>query len=112
MFVTAYCKCQKCCGWERSWLLGAPRYAAGPLKGKPKMVGITSSGTRAKKGTIAADLSLYPYNTIMYIEGYGYGRVEDFGSGIKGNHIEVFYGSHKAALKWGKQTKKVKIWFK
>lgn len=111
MLITAYCKCKQCCGWERKWY-GSPVYASGPNKGERKRVGITASGSRAKKGTIAADLSLYPFNTIMYIEGYGYGRVEDCGSGVKGNHIELFFGSHQKALNWGKQTKKIKIWFK
>lgn len=109
LLITAYCKCQKCCGWERSWF-GRPVYASGPQKGKPKKVGVTASGTRAKKGTIAADLSRYPFNTIMYIPDYGYGRVEDCGSGVKGNHIELFFGSHQQALNWGKQTRNVKIW--
>lgn len=110
LLTTAYCKCQKCCGWERSWLFGSPVYSSGPQKGKPKKVGVTAGGTRAKKGTIAADLSLYPYNTIMYIPDYGYGRVEDCGSGVKGNHIELFFSSHQKALNWGKQTRNVKIW--
>jgi 3D (Asp-Asp-Asp) domain-containing protein len=73
-------------------------------------VGVTASGTKAKKGTIAADLSIYPFNTIMFIPDYGYGRVEDCGSGVKGNHIELFFGSHQKALNWGKQTRNVKIW--
>ena len=110
LLTTAYCKCQSCCGWERSWFGGTPVYAYGPLKGKRKKVGVTASGTRAKKGTIAADLSIYPFNTIMYIPDYGYGRVEDCGSGIKGSHIELFFSSHQKALNWGKQNKKVKVW--
>ncbi|MBU4199236.1 MAG: 3D domain-containing protein [Verrucomicrobia bacterium] len=109
LLITAYCKCRKCCGWERSWF-GRPVYLSGPAKGQPKQVGVTASGTRANKGTIAADLSIYPFNTIMYVPDYGYGRVEDCGGGITGNHIEVFFSSHKQALKWGKQTKQVKIW--
>jgi 3D (Asp-Asp-Asp) domain-containing protein len=112
LLTTAYCKCQPCCGWERSWFGGTPVYAYGPLKGKSKKVGITASGTRAKKGTISADLSIYPFNTIMYIPDYGYGRVEDCGSGIKGDHIELFFSSHKKALKWGKKNRNVKIWMK
>ncbi|MDD5482287.1 MAG: 3D domain-containing protein [Kiritimatiellae bacterium] len=109
MLITAYCKCGKCCGWERNWL-GRPVYAGGPLKGKPKKVGVTASGKKAGKGTLAADLSLYPYGTIMYIPGYGYGRVEDCGSGIRGNHIELFFGSHRQALSWGRRIMKVRIW--
>lgn len=109
LLITAYCECRKCCGWERTWF-GRAVYSSGPAKGKPKKVGITASGTSAKKGTIAADLSIYPFKTIMYVPDYGYGRVEDCGGGIKGNHIEVFFSSHKKALQWGKQTKWVKIW--
>ena len=111
LLITAYCKCKKCCGWERKWY-GSSVYASGPNKGARKRIGITASGTHAKKGTIAADLSLYPFNTIMFIPDYGYGRVEDCGSGVKGEHIELFFGSHQQALQWGKQTKRVKIWFK
>jgi len=109
LLITAYCECQKCCGWKRTWY-GRPVYSSGPVKGNPKKVGITASGTRARKGTIAADVSIYPFNTIMYVPDYGYGRVEDCGGGIKGNHIEIFFNSHKKALEWGKQTRDVKIW--
>ncbi len=109
LLVTAYCKCQSCCGWERSWF-GRPVYTSGPAKGKPKKVGVTASGAKAGKGTIAADLSLYPFKTIMYVPGYGYGRVEDCGGGVKGDHIEVFFGSHSQALNWGRRTRNVKIW--
>ncbi len=107
--VTAYCACQACCGWKRSWL-GRPVYASGPAKGRPKAVGITASGARARQGTIAADTALYPFRTVMYIPGYGYGRVEDRGGGVKGRHIEVFFGSHKKALTWGRQGLPVQIW--
>jgi len=109
MIVTGYCKCAKCCGWRRNWRL-RPTYVSGPNKGKRKKVGITASGTKAKVGTIAADTALYPFGTVMYIPGYGYGRVEDRGGDIKGNRLDLYFKSHKDAMKWGKQTKKVKIW--
>lgn len=109
LVTTGYCKCGKCCNWARTWY-GKPVIASGPNKGKPKKVGITASGTRARKGTIAADTSRYPFGTVMYIPGYGYGRVEDRGSAIEGDHIDLFFKSHKAAKRWGKQTKRVVIW--
>ena len=109
LLATGYCKCGKCCGWERNWLL-RPVYSGGPLKGKTKRVGITASGTKARKGTIAADTRIYPFGTIMYIEGYGYGRVEDRGSAIKGGHIDLFFRSHKQARNWGRKKLKVKVW--
>lgn len=110
MTVTGYCNCGKCCGWNRNWLL-RPVYSSGPNKGKTKQVGLTASGSQAGYGTIAADTSLYPFGTVMYVEGYGYGRVEDRGGAIKGSKLDLHFPSHKKALKWGRQTKTVYVWF-
>ncbi|MCD5390534.1 3D domain-containing protein [candidate division NPL-UPA2 bacterium] len=113
MVVTAYCACQKCTGWRRkvwTWPPFRPVYTSGKLKGQRKKVGITADGTRARspwlwrKGTIAADITKYPFGTRMYVPGYGWGVVHDVGSAIKGNHIDVFFPSHRAALKWGRKT--------
>ena len=109
METTGYCKCAKCCGWKRNWLL-QPVFASGPNKGKPKKIGITASGTKADWGTIAADPRYYPFGTIMYIPGYGWGRVEDIGGAIKGKHIDLYFPSHKKALQWGRQQKEIKVW--
>jgi 3D (Asp-Asp-Asp) domain-containing protein len=72
---------------------------------------MTASGVMARSGTIAADTSLYPFGTVLYIEGYGYGRVEDRGGAIKGARLDLWFPSHRAALAWGrrKQTP-VKVW--
>ena len=107
--VTGYCKCGECCDWRRSWL-GIPVCTSGRDKGKMKMVGITASGTVAGHGTIAADTARYPVGTIMYIEGYGYGRVEDIGEKITGDHIDVYFGNHVLAQAWGTKKMRVKIW--
>jgi 3D (Asp-Asp-Asp) domain-containing protein len=109
MVTTAYCPCGKCCGWERNWLF-RPVLAYGPNKGNRKVVGQTASGVQARPGTIAADTRLYPFGTIMYIEGYGYGRVEDRGGAIKGQQIDLYFRSHQQALEWGRQQKAVKVW--
>ncbi len=109
--VTGYCECGKCCNWKRSWLrLGKPVIASGPSKGKAKDVGITASGTRAKRGTIAADTTLFPMGTVLYVPGYGYGRVEDRGGAIKGNKLDLFFDSHQQALDWGRQQVNVRVW--
>ena len=107
--VTGYCKCGKCCSWHRNWFF-RPVFSHGANKGKRKEVGITANGAKAKRGTIAADTSKYPFGTIMYISGYGYGRVEDRGGAIKGEHIDLFFRSHKEALQWGKRSMRIKIW--
>jgi 3D (Asp-Asp-Asp) domain-containing protein len=109
METTGYCNCGKCCGWKRNWKF-QPVVAYGPNKGDPKAVGITAAGTEADWGTIAADTRYYPFGTIMYIPDYGWGRVEDVGGAIKGKHIDLFFPSHKKALKWGREWKQVKVW--
>ncbi len=109
LLTTGYCRCGKCCGWRRTWY-GKPVYASGPNKGKRKQIGVTASGSRACVGTIAADTRYYPFGTVMYVEGYGYGRVEDRGGAIKGHHIDLYFRTHAEALKWGKKNKRVRIW--
>lgn len=111
MEVTGYCACGICCNWKRSWWrLGRPVIKSGPQKGKPKQVGITASGVPARRGTVAADTTLLPMGTILYIPGYGWGRVEDRGGAIKGNRLDLYFDRHQEALVWGRQSVDVKVW--
>lgn len=88
-------------------------YSSGAMRGKPKQVGITAAGTRAKKGTIAADTGKYPFGTVMHIPDYGYGRVEDRGGAIKGaERLDLYFPSHAQALQWGRRRKLVKVWIR
>lgn len=111
METTAYCACKACCGWKRKygWWLGPPVYASGPNRGKRKQVGITADGSKARKGTLAADTRLYPFGTIMFVPGYGWGEVHDTGAAIKGNRLDLFFSSHKKALEWGRRRVKVTV---
>jgi 3D (Asp-Asp-Asp) domain-containing protein len=87
--LTAYCNCKKCCG----------KYAGGK----------TASGTTPKQGrTIAVDKKQIKLGTKVNFNGNTY-TAEDTGSAIKGNRIDVFYSSHKSALKFGKK-KNVKVY--
>ncbi len=63
-----------------------------------------------RPGTLAADTSIYPYGTVMYIPGYGYGVVEDTGSDIRGQHIDLYRPNHWFARAWGVRRKKIKVW--
>jgi 3D (Asp-Asp-Asp) domain-containing protein len=110
LLTTAYCDCGKCCSWKRNWFF-QPVYAVGPRKGQRKIVGVTASGAEARQGTLAADTTRFPFGTIMFIRGYGYGRVEDRGGAIQGDHIDLFFSSHSRALEWGRRRLPVKIWF-
>jgi 3D (Asp-Asp-Asp) domain-containing protein len=106
--TTSYCHCRRCCRYM--WLLFLPYQKTGMFDYRFKQVGITSSGTMARPGTIAADTSIYPFGTIMYIPGYGYGRVEDTGGAVNGRHIDLYRPNHWFARQWGVQSKRVKIW--
>ena len=93
MRVTAYCPCPKCCGSYSD--------------------GITACNHRIREGDVfvAAD-SEYPFGTEMVIDGYNNGRavkVLDRGGAIKGNRLDVFFNSHKEALKWGVRHIEVKV---
>lgn len=111
MEVTGYDSGPRSCSWEYDWL-GRPVYSSGPNKGKPKAVGITASGKRARHGTIAADARYYPFGTIMYVEGYGYGVVEDRGGDIKGrNRLDLWFPTEQQAMQWGRRKNvRVKVW--
>ena len=110
MVVTGYCNCGSCCGWRRNWWkLGRPEYDYGPLKGKPKRIGITASGTEAKLGTIAADPKVFPFGTRLRVPGYGVGTVEDIGGAIQGRHIDLWFPSHVTARRWGRKELTIEV---
>lgn len=100
LLATGYCNCEECCGWTRDGS-GRPVFASGPLKGRPKEIGRTSSGTMAKHGTIAADPARFPTGTRITVPGYGKGTVEDTGGAIKGAHIDLWFPAHEEARRWG-----------
>jgi len=106
MTTTGYCPCGICCSWKRD-LFGRP---VNKSNGRPKVVGQTASGTKAKPGTIAADPRYYPFGTILYVPGYGYGRVEDTGGDIKGRgRLDLFFTTHEQAKQWGRKSQKVVV---
>ncbi|MFD0697505.1 3D domain-containing protein [Paenibacillus sp. GCM10027628] len=77
--------------------------------------GITFSGIKVKRddkalSTIAADPTVFPLGTVLFIPGYGYGVVADTGSAIKGKKIDLYFDTKDAVYKeWGKKTVKVFI---
>lgn len=98
--ATAYCPCVSCCGvWSEQH----------PSRVGTDYVQKTSSGTIPTEGrTIATDPEVIPYGTHVLINGHEY-IAEDTGSGVKGNHIDIFFSSHEAAVNWGVQTVEVSI---
>lgn len=87
--LTAYCPGRCCCG----------KWASG----------YTATGTLATEGrTIAVDPKVIPYGThVLLIWPDGTQRTyiaEDCGSGVNGNHIDVFFDDHQAARVFGAQS--------
>ena len=98
---TAYCGCGKCCG----------KYAANRnWDENGQQIILTASGNRAvPKYTIAMSKNL-KFGTKVYIEGIGMCEVMDRGGAVKGNVIDIYFGSHEEALNWGRRSIKVKIY--
>ena len=91
--ATAYCPCVKCCGiWSEDH----------PSRGED-YVQKTRAGTIPEEGrTIAADWDVLPKGSEVVINGHPY-IVEDTGSAVKGNHVDIFFESHEAACEFGIQ---------
>ena len=70
--------------------------------------GITYSGVKVKRdlfSTVAADLSVFPIGTIIFVPGYGYGVVADKGGAIKGDRLDLYYDTvDEVYNSWGKRT--------
>ncbi len=93
MRVTAYCPCEKCCG----------KYSNGQ----------TACGHKIRPGDafVAADKK-YSFGTEIIIPGYENAapiKVLDRGGAIRGTRLDVFFGSHEEALKWGVKHLDVKV---
>lgn len=89
--ATAYCSCEICCG---EWALN-----------RPNGIVYTASGAEAVQGvTIAADWSIYPPGTVLFVEGLGEMIVQDRGGAIQGQKIDVYFESHDDALQFGRQN--------
>ncbi|TYR78709.1 hypothetical protein FZC66_18240 [Priestia megaterium] len=75
--------------------------------------GVTYSGVKVKRdlySTIAADLSIFPIGTILFIPGYGYGVVADKGGAIKGNHLDLYFETVTDVYEmWGKKELNVYV---
>lgn len=72
--------------------------------------GVTASGTVPTQGlTAAADWSILPRFTWLYIEGVGIRRVEDTGSAIKKARLDIAVDTHENALRWRGQGNR-RVW--
>lgn len=86
--ITAYCTCRVCCGV----FSGGNRTASGTVP--------------TSNRTIAVDTNVIPFGTKVVINGQVY-VAEDRGGAIKGKRIDMFFMTHKEALRWGRRTMEV-----
>jgi 3D (Asp-Asp-Asp) domain-containing protein len=86
MFVTTgYCICEECSGG----------------------FDLTYSGTVPQaRHTISADITRFPIGTRLMIHDIIY-TVEDIGSNVIGEHIDIYYDNHEDAVAHGKQIEEV-----
>lgn len=95
--ASAYCACASCCG---------------------KSTGKTSSGAIAQEWYTVAAGKGYPIGTIIYIPAFankpngGWFEVQDRGGAISNNRIDVFMGSHSAALSFGRKNLECYVYYK
>lgn len=71
--------------------------------------GITATGTRAAKGTVAVDPKVIPLGTRLYVEGYGYAVASDTGGAIKGNRIDLYFNTTSECYGFGRRSVKVYV---
>lgn len=87
--ASAYCKGACCCGkWAN---------------------GYTASGTVPQAGRTIAAPPEYEFGTEIEIEGITY-VVEDRGSAIKGNKVDIYFDTHAEALQFGRQSLEGKVY--
>ena len=87
--TSAYCSCAKCCG---------------------KTNGITASGAKATAWYTVAAGNGYKIGTVIYIPALkdkpngGWFIVQDRGGAISNSKLDIYMGSHSAALQYGRKT--------
>lgn len=83
--TTGYCNCKKCSSGS----------------------GLTYSGTTPQANhTISADISILPLGTKVRINDIIY-TVEDIGSSVKNNKLDIYYATHKEASAHGRSQAEV-----
>lgn len=64
----------------------------------------TATGTGVYRGVVAVDPRVIPLGTRLYIDGYGEAIAADTGGAIRGNRIDLGFGSGAEALQWGRRS--------
>ena len=96
--LTAYCSCQKCCGY---WA------TVRPVDENGKEIVFGSSGEVLNAGvSVAVDTNVIPYGSELLINGTKY-IAHGTCSGINGYCIDVYHDDHQKAVEFGLQYAEV-----
>lgn len=97
--VTAYCPCELCCGYFAN---ERPKDEFG------NPIIYTASMNIAEEGvTIAADVSMLPFGTVLEVGGHRY-TVQDRGGAIKGYRLDIYFENHEDVEAFG--TKQLDVY--
>lgn len=97
---------------NRVLTMSASAYDPSPATIGRGATGRTATGQRAGYGVVAVDPQVIPLNTLVFVEGYGFALACDTGGAIKGNRIDLCYGSRSQALRFGRKQVKVHVFHK
>lgn len=91
--VSWYCPCDLCCGyWDADGNLLRPA------------AGVTALGHPPVEGsTVAVDPRVWPYGTLLEIQGVGVRLASDCGGAIKGHALDVYVDDHDRAIRLGRR---------
>jgi len=90
--LTAYCPCPICSCQSPD---GLPH---------------TACGVVAQANHTVAASPVYPFGTVLYIEGMGYYTVEDrFGGSVGSNRADIFFNTHEEACNFGRQVRRITV---
>jgi 3D (Asp-Asp-Asp) domain-containing protein len=75
--------------------------------------GKTATGTRTRRGVVAADPRVLPPGSVVHVKGAGpYSgkyKVSDTGGSVKGHKIDIYVPNQKSARKFGRKKVRVKV---
>ena len=68
----------------------------------------TASGTRVREGVVAVDKRVIPLGTRMYIVSndgrYSYGVAVAEDTGVRGNHVDLYYDTYNECINFGRRS--------
>lgn len=88
-----------------AFTLAGPAYTHRAVTTAYCQTGRTATGSETAHGTIAVDPRVIPLGTKLYVPGYGWGVARDTGGAVRGWHIDVWFASCAAAIRWGVRSK-------